>query len=147
MRDQNDKDFLSKTFTVEKPNIANKVTKKKSRPQNFLTNQADPQSNANLVGFLATIAGCLGVHDFYCGNNRNGALKLIFSFFGFLSPISMIWSIVDCYRIGNGTYKSKRGLPLAAAPWCKKVAIVEATISFAIAVLIFRQVVKFFMAM
>lgn len=145
MNQQNGSDLFDKKFSVERPVSRHKGTKNKSFYKSILTDQTNPKNNANFIGILATVAGYLGIHDYYCGNYRNGTLKFIFSFFGFLLPISVVWSIIDCYRIGNGTYKPQRNLPLVAAPWCKKVALAEAIFGFAVIVLIFRQVVKFFM--
>lgn len=147
MNHQDEDDFFNKKFAVEKPAISNKVSKKNPHPLNTLLDQTDPKNNATLVGILAVIAGSIGLHDFYCGNHKSGALKLVFSFFGILLPISITLSIIDCYRIGNGTYKPRRDLPLVAVPWFKKIAMVEAMFGFATMVFIFRHVVKFFMAM
>lgn len=111
----------------------------------YLLDQTDGEKNANLVGIMAIIAGMLGVHDIYCGNQRNGILKIIFAAIPIFAPISAIWAIIDIYRIGCGSYKPQRDLPMTAAPWCKKAAFVAALVYFAVLTLILRPLVQFFL--
>lgn len=113
--------------------------------KNFSLGQTEGEKNANLIGAMAVVAGAVGVHDFYCGNQRNGILKIIFSAFPILAPISAIWAIIDICKIGCGTYKPKRDLPMAPAPWCKKAAIVATFVYFAVLTLILRPLVQFFL--
>lgn len=46
---------------------------------------------------LALFLGTLGIHNFYAGYTGKGITQLLISVlsFGFLSPISWIWAIID----------------------------------------------------
>jgi|GEM_PF-4896355 len=90
--------------------------------------EGGPDKNASYIGFLAAVFGVLGIHDLNCGNIRNGVLKLIFTCTGCLSIISFVWTFLDLFKLGEGSYKAANGIPLGSAPWCKTVAVVEAVL-------------------
>lgn len=102
-----------------------------------------PQNNANLVAILSVILGSMGVHDFLCGNTRNGAIKLICTFLGVTAFISIVWNLIDLYRIGCGTYPTKNGMKLVPCPWCKKIVLVMAIFYIAVFSIFLTQLLHF----
>lgn len=61
--------------------------------------------NSNVAGLLALFFGAIGVHDFYCGNSKEGAEKLlcivisiIAAFFPFII-LSTRWTVSDVAAI------------------------------------------------
>ncbi|MCQ2092046.1 MAG: NINE protein [Fibrobacter sp.] len=122
---ENNFDSLEQSFPVER-----KKTSKRQVPEHPLTGKIiskenSPDKNATYMGILAVLCGFLGIHDLNCGNIRNGVLKLIFSCFGFTIIISIIWNIIDLFKLGNGTYKAANGIEIGRAPWCKIAAVIE----------------------
>ena len=49
------------------------------------------------AGILGILLGALGVHNFYLGYTGKGVTQLLISVlsFGFLSPVSAIWGLVE----------------------------------------------------
>lgn len=49
------------------------------------------------AGILGILLGALGVHNFYLGYTGKGVAQLLISVlsFGFLSPVSAIWGLVE----------------------------------------------------
>lgn len=128
-KDNND---LEISFPVETPR------KKSRKPKD-----SSHQDKASLVAILSIIMGTLGVHDFFCGNNRNGIIKLVCTFLGITAFISVIWNLIDLYKIGNGTYTTQNGINLAPCPWCKKVGLVMAAVNIAVFSIFLTQLLKF----
>jgi TM2 domain-containing membrane protein YozV/type II secretory pathway pseudopilin PulG len=85
---------------------------------------AESPIDSNVAGLLALFLGSLGIHDFYCGKTSRGVIKLILSLTCIFSIVSCIWTIIDLYGIGKGTYVDGNGLPLKPAPWAKWIIIV-----------------------
>ncbi len=102
-----------------------------------------PQNNTSLVAVLSIVLGSMGVHDFLCGNTRNGAIKLICTFLGVTAFISIVWNLIDLYRIGCGTYPTKNGMKLAPCPWCKKIVLVMAAVYIVLISIMLSQLLHF----
>lgn len=76
---------------------------------NTVPNQADDLSEKPEINYksklvaslLAIFTGCLGIHNFYLGNNKKGTIQLLLSTiggllsFGILTLIVIIWSIAE----------------------------------------------------
>ena len=103
--------------------------------------------NANIIAVVSIIMGPLGVHDFVCGNKRNGIIKLVCTIIGITAFISVIWNIIDLYKIGNGTYSTQNGIKHAPCPWCKKVGLVMAAVNIAVFLIFLFQILKFLSVM
>lgn len=146
---EKDSNNLEMSFPVETPR---KKSCKPKEPKQILTESmvktldgttATPQDKASLVAILSIIMGTLGVHDFFCGNNRNGIIKLVCTFLGITAFISVIWNLIDLYKIGNGTYTTQNGINLAPCPWCKKVGLVMAAVNIAVFSIFLTQLLRF----
>lgn len=81
--------------------------------------------DANDTALLALFLGCFGIHDFYCGNSKNGVIKLLLTISIVASVVSAIWAIVDLYRLGDGKYVDGDGVTLKAVPWAKVLVFVQ----------------------
>ena len=85
-----------------------------SNPDN---NVGEPKSKL-VAGLLGILLGCLGVHDFYLGNNRNGIIKLLLTLIGgWLCGIGAIaagiWGLIEGIMILTGNIKADaNGVPL-----------------------------------
>ena len=55
------------------------------------------QKSKVAAGILGILLGALGVHNFYLGYTGKGVAQLLISVlsFGFLSPVSAIWGLVE----------------------------------------------------
>lgn len=123
---------LEKSFPVEHSHRNNDAQNAIAK---LIIGDGDFKRNSSYIGITAVFGGMLGLHDFICGNTRNGVLKLIFSCLGFASIFSFAWTISDLYKLGNGTYKAANGTPLEAIPWCKKAAVIITILVIVILVL------------
>jgi TM2 domain-containing membrane protein YozV len=94
-------------------------------------------SDPNVAAILSLLFGVLGFHDFYCGNTKNGLIKLILSLTGIASIVSIIWNIIDLYNIGDGSYTDGEGRNLSAAPWAKVIVLLELVLSIGLGLLVF----------
>lgn len=146
---EKDRSNLEMSFPVETPR---KKSSKPKDPRQVIAESmvktldgttATPQDKANLVAILSIIMGTLGVHDFFCGNKRNGIIKLVCTIIGITAFISVIWNIIDLYKIGNGTYSTQNGIKLAPCPWCKKVGLVMAAVNIAVFSIFLTQLLRF----
>ncbi len=61
-----------------------------------------------VAAIFAWFLGCLGIHNFYLGNNKKAVTQLVLTCFCFLVipiVISAIWALIDFILILCGTYK------------------------------------------
>lgn len=150
-----DNDFLNQTFETEKKPEPPKAQDPKEIAATFALKEllgvqkngkTDPRKNANLAGFIAILGGCVGCHDFIFGNPKKGIVKAILGLTGVFIIISIFWSTIDLYNIGCGTYKARTGIPMAAAPWCKKAAFLEAVMAIVLITTAAYNIALFFLA-
>lgn len=145
---EKDNNNLEMSFPVETP----RKSKESRDPRQVIAKSVvktidnsseSPQNKAILVAILSVVLGSMGVHDFLCGNTRNGTIKLICTFLGVTAFISIVWNLIDLYRIGCGTYPTKNGMKLAPCPWCKKIVLVMAIFYIAVFSIVLSQLFLF----
>lgn len=150
-----DNDFLNQTFETEKKPEPPKAQDPKEIAAKFILTEllgvrkngkTNPRKNANLAGFTAILGGWIGCHDFLFGNPKKGIVKAFLSLTGIFIIISIFWSAIDLYNIGCGTYKTRTGIPMAGAPWCKKVALLEAVMAIVLITTAAYNIALFFQA-
>ncbi|MDR2814225.1 MAG: TM2 domain-containing protein [Prevotellaceae bacterium] len=62
------------------------------------------EANKRSAAIAATFCiffGFLGLHRFYIGKKRSGTVMLVLSLVGVGLPVTIIWSIIDLFRIGD----------------------------------------------
>ncbi|MDR3187759.1 MAG: TM2 domain-containing protein [Prevotellaceae bacterium] len=57
--------------------------------------------SAAMAAVCCFFLGFLGLHRFYINQKRSGAVMLILSLVAVGLPVTIIWSMVDLFRIGD----------------------------------------------
>lgn len=65
--------------------------------------------NRTITFLLALFLGAFGAHRFYVAKPGTACTILVMTFSVFLSPISIIWQIVDVIMIATGSFKDGKG--------------------------------------
>ena len=66
-----------------------------------------------VAALLAFFLGGLGVHNFYLGHKKNGIIQLVLSLLMVTAIVTLVWVLVDLYKILTGGMKDSEGLELA----------------------------------
>lgn len=57
--------------------------------------------SAAMAAVFCIFFGFLGLHRFYLNQKRSATVMLILSLVGAGLPVTIIWSIIDLFRVGN----------------------------------------------
>lgn len=73
-----------------------------------------PPRNKVVAMLFAFFLGVFGIHRFYLGHTGTGLAMLLITVLscGYLSPVTLIWSIVDMVLIGFGSLQDGANRPL-----------------------------------
>lgn len=57
--------------------------------------------SAAMTAVFCIFFGFLGLHRFYVNKKKSGTVMLILSLVGVGLPVTIIWSIIDLFRVGD----------------------------------------------